>query len=76
MAPVAKVSLMAMISLLITLSVPQYFTMWLVKCLVAGLFGIAFPLPPLPLYILVVRQCYSLACLLFASCFYFIPLLQ
>ena len=31
--------------------------MWLVECLVAGLFGIAFPLPPLPLCILVVGGC-------------------
>ena len=43
--------------------VQPYFAVWLVECLVAGLFEIAFPLPPLPLYILVVRGCYSLACL-------------
>ena len=59
----------------------QYFTVWLGDHLVAGLFGITFPLPPLPSYILVVEGCYSLACLqlsqliLVASCF-FIHLFQ
>ena len=52
---------------------------WLTERLVAGLFGIAFHLPPLPLCILIVGSCYSLTGLqssrliLFASCF-FIPL--
>ena len=53
----------------------RYFAVWLVEHLVAGLFGRAFLIPPLPLYILVVGVCYSLACLqsywltLVASCF-------
>ena len=74
--PLATVS-----SLPILHSAQWYFTVWLAECLVAGLFGIAFPLLPLPLCILVVGGCYSLACLqsswliLFASCF-FIPLFQ
>ena len=41
-------------------AVPQYFTAWFAKHLIAGLFGIASPLPLLPLYILVVGGCYSL----------------
>ena len=53
-APVAKVGLPIM------RAVPQYFTAWFAKHLIAGLFGIASPLPPLPLYILVVGGCYSL----------------
>ena len=54
--------------------------MWLEEHLVAGLFGIAFPLPPLPLYILVVVGPYSLASLqssrliIFASCFFIISM--
>ena len=52
---VAKVGpLVTVSSLLITCAARWYFTVWLVKHLVAGLFGIAFPLPPLLLYILVV----------------------
>ena len=63
-APVTKVRPLATVSgLLITWAVWRYFTVWLVERLVAGLFGIAFPLPPIPLYILVVGGCYSLACL-------------
>ena len=79
-APVAKVSPLAMVSSLsIVHAAQQYFTVWLVERLVAGLFGIVFPIPLLRLYILVVGCCYSLACLesswiiLFARCF-FIPL--
>ena len=78
-AQVAKVGLLEMVSCLpIMCAARQYFTVWLAEHLVAGLLGIAFPLP---LYILVVEGCYSLACLqssqliLFASCF-FIPLFQ
>ena len=60
-APVAKVGPLATVSgLLITQATRQYFTVWLAERLVPGLFGIAFPLP---LYILVVGGCYSLACL-------------
>ena len=52
--------------------------MWLAECSVAGLFGNVFSLPPLPLDILVVGGCYSLACLqssrliLFSSFFSFL----
>ena len=81
-ALVAKVGPLATVSSLPIVRVAsQYFTLWLAEHLVAGLFGIVFLLPPLPLYILVVGGCYSLACLqssrliLFASCF-FIPLFQ
>ena len=62
--------------LLIAHAVWWYFTVWLAEHLVAGLFGIAFPLHPFPLYILVVGDSYSLACLqssrliIFASCFF------
>ena len=73
-APVAKVSPLAMVSsLVITCAAQRYFTVWLVERLVAGLFGIVFPLQ---LYILVVGGCYCLACLQssqlisFASCFF------
>ena len=81
-ALVAKVGPLAVVSSLpIVHAAQQCFTVWLAERLVAGLFGIAFPLSPLPLYILVVGGCYSLTCLqssqliLFASCF-FISLLQ
>ena len=56
----------------------QHFILWLPEHSVAGFCGIAFPLP---INILIVGGCFSLACLqssqliLFASCF-FIPLLQ
>ena len=80
-ALVGKVSPLATVrGLLITWAAWQYFTVWLAERLVTGLFRIAFPLPPIPLYIfMVVGGCYSLSCLqssqliLFASCF-FIPL--
>ena len=57
-APLAMVR-----GLLIARAARRYFAVWLAERLVIGLFGIAFPLPPLPLYILVVGGCYSLACL-------------
>ena len=63
-APVAKVGPLATVSgLLITHSAWQHFTRWLAEHLAAGLFQIAFPLPshPLPLNILVIGGCYSLA---------------
>ena len=77
-ATVAKVGPLATVS-----SLPLHgqlscsFTVWLAVHLVAGLFGIAFPLPPLPSYILLVRGCYSLACvlscllILIANCLFF-----
>ena len=77
-----KVSCLATVSsLTILCSAWQYFTVWLAERSVSGLFGNVLFLPPLPLDILVVGGCYSLACLqssrliLFASCF-FIPLFQ
>ena len=80
--PGTRASCLATVSSLSVLhSTWAYLTVWLVERSVAGLFGIVFPLPPLPLCILVVGRCYSLACLqsswlvLFASCF-FIPLFQ
>ena len=81
-APVAKVGPLAMVTgLLITHAARQYIPVSLAERIVAGLFGIVFPLP---LYILVDGGCFSLACLqssrliLFASCFFFffIPLFQ
>jgi len=79
-ASVAKVGPLETVSgLRITQAAWRYFTVWLAERLVAGLFGIAFHLPTLPLCILIVGGCYSLAGLqssrliLFASCF-FIPL--
>ena len=81
-APVAKVGPLETLSGLPIVRVAQrYFTVRLAERLVAVLFGIESSVPPLLLYILVVRSCYSLACLqssrliLFANCF-FIPLLQ
>ena len=81
-ALVAKVDPSAAVSgLHIVCAAQQYLTAWLAERLVASLSGIAFPLPPFPLYTMVVGGCYSLACLqsshliLFASCF-FIPLFQ
>ena len=51
-APVAKVDLVATVSgLPIAHAAQRHFSMWLAERLVAGLFGIAFPLPLLPLYI-------------------------
>ena len=73
---IAKVRPLAMVSSLpsVCAALP-YFVVWLVERLVAGLFGRAFPILRLPLYIVVVGGCYSLACLqsyqliLVASCF-------
>jgi len=68
-------------SLPIVRAARRYFIVWLGEHLVAGLFGIAFPLAPFPLQILLVEGCYSLACLqsfqpiLFGS-YFFIPLFQ
>ena len=63
-APVARVSPLATVSdLLITCAAWRYFTVCSAECLVAGLFGIVFPFPLIPLYIFVVGDCYSLACL-------------
>ena len=54
-APVAKVGPLATVSgLVITRAARRYFTVWLAERLVAGLFGIAYPLPLLPLYNLLV----------------------
>ena len=59
-APVAKVSPLATVSgLLITHAFQHCFTVCLAERLVAGLFGIVFPLPLIPLYIFVVKDCYS-----------------
>ena len=59
-----KVSpLVTVSSLPIVHSAWRDFAVWLAERLVAGLFGIVFPHPPLPLCILVVGSCYSLACL-------------
>ena len=70
-ALVAKVSPLATVSgLPIVLAAQWYFTVWLVGHLVTGLFGIVSPLPPLPLYILVVGGCYSLAYLQSSGSFY------
>ena len=81
-ALVAKVSPLATVSSLhIVCAAWWYFIVWLAEHWVAGMFGIVFSFPCLPLYILVVGGCYSLACLqsywliLFASCL-FIPLFQ
>ena len=80
-APVAECPLATVSSLPILRSAQWYFTVWLAERLAAALFGIAFPLPPFPLCILVAGACYSLACLqssgliLFDSCF-FISLFQ
>ena len=68
-------------SLSIARAARRYFTVWLGEHLFASLFGIAFPLAPLPLHILLVEGCYSLACLqssqliLFGS-YFVIPLFQ
>ena len=74
----AKVGPLATVSSLSIMHAARLcFTVWLAEHLVADLFGIAFHLPPFPLYILVVGGSYSGACLqssqliLFASCFFF-----
>ena len=68
-------------SLSIVRAAQRYFTVWLGEHLVAGLFGIVFPLAPLPFHILLVEGCYSLACLqssqlILLGSYFFIPLFQ
>ena len=81
-APVPTVGASAKVrSLPILYAAQQHFILWLAERSVAGFCGIAFPLPPLSINILIVGGCFSRACLqssqliLFLSCF-FIPLLQ
>ena len=74
-APVAKVGPLATVSSLpIVHAAWWYFTVWLAQRLVAGLFGIVFPIPPLPLYISVAGGCYSLACLQSSCGSFYLPL--
>ena len=67
---------------LIKLCSGQWITQRIYLHLFAALFGIAFPLPPLTLYTLVVGSCYSIAyfqscrLILLPSFFFLIPLFQ
>lgn len=63
-APVPKVGASAKVrSLPILYAAQQHFILWLAEHSVAGFCGIAFPLPPLVINILIVGGCFSLACL-------------